>query len=304
AAGPGAREVRSATFPSQKHATFAEILAVFLKGSPGVAVKAGCFGAAGPGVGGKGQTTNLPRELDEQELARALGAPRVKLLNDLEAMAYGMLHLRPDELTPLNPEAPPRRPGNVAVIAAGTGLGEAMLYWDGNQYHPFASEGGHADFAPHSGLPIELLRYLRGKPDDHVSWERVLSGPGFWNCYTFLRDRGYYPESPWLAEELKTGDPSAKVTQIGLTGADPLCGAALELFSELYGAEAGNLALKCVALGGVFVGGGIAPKMLPVLRNGSFLRGFTSKGRFSTFMKGREVQVAPDPPPPLLGAAP
>jgi glucokinase len=303
AAGPVMREVRSATFPSREHATFAEILLAFKKDSPGVTVRAACFGVAGPVLEGKVQTTNLPWHLDERELARTLAAPRVKLLNDLEATAYGMLHLRPDELTPLNPDAPPRRPGNVAVIAAGTGLGEAMLYWDGNQYHPLASEGGHADFAPHSDLQIELLRYLRGKHDDHVSWERVLSGPGFWNCYTFLRDRGYYPESPWLAEELKTGDPSARATQIGLTGADPLCVAALEMFSELYGAEAGNLALKCVAVGGVFVAGGIAPKMLPALRNGSFLRGFTAKGRFSTFMKGLEVNVALNPRAPLLGAA-
>jgi glucokinase len=303
AAGTTIREVRSANFPSQDHATFAEILAAFLKDSPNGVLSAGCFGAAGPVLDGKVQTTNLPWRLEERDLARALGTPRVKLLNDLEAMAYGMLHLRADELTPLNPAAAPRRPGNVAVIAAGTGLGEAMLYWDGQRHHPLASEGGHADFAPHSDLQIELLRYLRGKHDDHVSWERVLSGPGFWNCYTFLRDMGYYPEQPWLTEELKTGDPSARATQIGLSGADPLCGAALELFSELYGAEAGNLALKCVALGGVFVGGGIAPKMLSVLQNGSFLRGFKAKGRFTAFMSGLQVYVALNPRTPLLGAA-
>jgi glucokinase len=191
----------------------------------------------------------------------------------------------------------------VAVIAAGTGLGEAMLYWDGQHHHPLASEGGHADFAPQTDQEIELLKYLRAKCGGHVSYERVLSGPGFSNVYTFLRDRGYYPEPPWLAEKLQGGNPNVIITQLGLAGEDPLCVATLDLFCTLYGAEAGNLALKCVAVGGVFVGGGIAPKILPALQKGGFLRGFTDKGRFSELVKSIEVSVALNPRAPLLGAA-
>jgi glucokinase len=214
-----------------------------------------------------------------------------------------MLHLSSDELCVLNPGSRPGRKGHVAVIAAGTGLGEAMLYWDGQRHHPLASEGGHADFAPRTDQEIELLRYLRAKVGGHISFERVLSGPGFHNVYCFLRDSGYAPEPPWLAEKLRTGDPNPIITQVGLTGKEPLCVATLELFSTLYGAEAGNLALKCVATGGVFVGGGIAPKILPVLQGGSFMRGFTDKGRFAELLKSIEVSVALNPAAPLIGAA-
>jgi glucokinase len=258
---------------------------------------------AGAVIEGKARTTNLPWQLDEKDLARAIGAPVAKLLNDLEAAAYGMLYLRSDELCILNPGSQPKRKGNVAVIAAGTGLGEAMLYWDGRRHNPLASEGGHADFAPQTDQEIELLRYLRDKYNGHVSFERVLSGPGYMNIYSFLRDRGYYPEPAWLAEKLKTGIPSATITQLGMAGEDPLCVATNDLFTSLYGAEAGNLALKCVAVGGVFVGGGIAPKMLGALQKGNFLRGFTSKGRFSELMKNVEVSVALNPRAPLIGAA-
>src|SRR5262249_40094370 len=150
---------------------------------------------------------------------------------------------------------------------------------------------------------IELLKYLQELCGGHVSYERVLSGPGFFNIYTFLRDRGYHPEPAWLADKLRTGDKSLIVTQVGLAGQDPLCVAALDLFSTLYGAEAGNLALKCVAIGGVYVGGGIAPKIMSVLQNGSFLRGFTYKGRFAELLQSIPVSVARNPRAPLIGAA-
>ncbi len=294
--------VADATFPSREHASLEDILARFLHDRGAVALRAGCFGVAGAVIDGKCKTTNLPWELDEQYLARAIKAPRAKLLNDLEAAAYGMLYLRPDELVPLNPRAAPRRPGNVAVIAAGTGLGEGMLYWDGQRYHPMASEGGHVDFAPRTDQEIELLRYLRNKIG-HVSYERVLSGPGFYNVFCFLRDSGAHPESAALTERLRAGgDPSAVITQMGLAGEDPLCVATLDLFCTLYGAEAGNLALKCLALGGVFVGGGIGPKMLPALKRGAFLKGFTDKGRFASLLGSLEINVALNPRAPLLGA--
>jgi glucokinase len=296
------RTVRDATFRSQEHRTLEEILTQFLKGSPKLHLRAGCFGVAGAVIDGRSRTTNSPWQLDEEVLARSIGA-RVKLLNDLEAAAYGMLYLAQDELYVLNPGQLAGHKGNVAVIAAGTGLGEAMLFWDGKRHHPLASEGGHADFAPRTDQEVELSRYLRGKFGGHVSYERVLSGPGLYNVYLFLRDSGHAPEPAWLADRLKTDDPSPIITEAGLTGADPLCRATLELFSTLYGAEAGNLALKCVATGGVYVGGGIAPKLLAVLQNGSFLRGFTNKGRFSALMESIPVRVALNPRAPLIGAA-
>ncbi len=301
--GGGLRLVRDGTFPSQAHASLEEILAKFLSdGAP--QLRAACFGVAGAVIEGKSKTTNLPWQLDEEELARAIGARRVKLLNDLEAAAYGMLHLHADETCPLNPESLPRRKGNVAVIAAGTGLGEAMLYWDGRQHHPLASEGGHADFAPQTDEEIDLFRWLRAKYG-HVSYERILSGPGFHNVFCFLRERGRYAESAALTEALAAGgDPNIAVTRLGVSGEDPLCTATVDLFCSIYGAEAGNLALKCVAVGGVFVGGGIAPKLgAAVLRKGQFLQGFTNKGRFTPLMKSLDVNVALNPRAPLIGAA-
>jgi glucokinase len=297
------RSVREATFQSMEHPSLEAILSQFLQAEPPVALRAACFGVAGPVLEGKSQATNLPWRLDEQVLSAGLGGPRVKLLNDLEAMAYGMLDLRPEDFSDLNPGVRSGRKGNMAVIAAGTGLGEALLYWDGERYHPLASEGGHADFAPRTDEEIELLRYLHAKYSGHVSCERVLSGPGFNDMYLFLRDRSHAPEPPWLAEQMKSGDPNAAITAVGLAGRDPVCVATVEMFAVLYGAEAGNLALKCMAIGGVFVGGGIAPKMLPALRNGSFLRGFTDKGRFCDLLRGIAVRVALNPRAPLLGAA-
>jgi glucokinase len=297
------RLVRDGTFPSQGHASLEEILAKFLAGDA-PKLRAGCFGVAGAVIEGKCKTTNLPWQLDEVDLAKAIKAPRVKLLNDLEAAAYGMLHLRDDELVPLNPDAGPRRKGNVAVIAAGTGLGEAMLYWDGQKHHPLASEGGHVDFAPQTDEEIDLFRWLRAK-FGHVSYERLLSGPGFHNIFEFLREGGRYPESAALKEALAGGgDPNIAVTRLGVAGEDALCTATVDLFCSLYGAEAGNLALKCVAVGGVFIGGGIAPKLgAAVLKKGNFLKGFTGKGRFAPLMKSLEVNVALNPRAPLIGAA-
>jgi glucokinase len=298
----GIRPVCEASFASHVYATFELVLSEFFKASGRPELGAACFGVAGAVVEGRSRTTNLPWVLEESALAEALGTRRVKLLNDLEATAYGMLHLRPDELAPLNPDAAPRRHGNAGVIAAGTGLGEAILYWDGEQYHPIASEGGHGDFGPRSDLEIELLQYLRGELGGHVSYERVLSGPGLHNVYEFLRDRGHAPETPEVAERMKTGDPNATISELGLTGRDALCSLTLDVFCAVYGAEAGNLALRSVAVGGLYVGGGIAPKILPALRRGGFMKSFAEKGRFTEFLKAIEVNVALNPRAALLGA--
>jgi glucokinase len=295
--------VHEEIFSSQDYATFDLVLAEFLGRNPQGGLCGACFGVAGVVVDGRCQTTNLPWVLEERALADGLEVPRVKLLNDLEAAALGMLYLRPEEMFVLQPGLARGVKSNVAVIAAGTGLGEAMLYWDGTHHHPIASEGGHGDYAPRTPLEIELLRYLTAKFGGHVSYERVLSGPGFHNIYQFLRDCGHGTESPEMAERLAVGDPNALIADLGLSGADPLCVATVELFTTIYGAEAGNLALRSVATGGVFVGGGIAPKLLPALRQGAFQRAFVEKGRYTEFMTKIEVSVALNSRAPLLGAA-
>jgi glucokinase len=300
--GTALRQIRVATFKSRDYQSLEEILEEYLKESPRLSLRAGCFGVAGTVIDGKCHTTNLPWELDEQVLAQAIAAPRVKLLNDLEAAGYGMLHLSSEEMCVLNPGTHPGGKGHAAVIAAGTGLGEAILCWDGQRYHPMASEGGHVDFAPRTDQEIELLRYLRAKVGGRISLERVLSGPGFYDIYCFLRDSTHASEPRAFAGRLQGVDPDPIITQLGLAGQDPLCVATLELFSTLYGVEAGNLALKCLPTR-MFVGGGIAPKILPILQGGSFMRGFTDKGRFTGLMNTMEVSVALNPTAALIGAA-
>jgi glucokinase len=305
--GDGLSLVREEIYHSQQFATFDAILAKFLggNGQAGGKLRGGCLGVAGAIIDGRAQTTNLPWVLDERALSAAIGGARFKLLNDLEAAAFGMLFLEPHEVEVLQPNGTPTtgQRGNIGVIAAGTGLGEAILYWDGARHHPIASEGGHGDFGPHTDLEIDMLRFLRDKFHGHVSYERVLSGPGIHNIYQFLRERGEHPEPAWVAERLRMGDPNATITELALAGEDPLCVAALDLFCRIYGAEAGNLALRSVALGGVYIGGGIAPKLLPILKKGDFLQGFTEKGRFTDFLRKIEVKVALNLRAPLLGAA-
>jgi glucokinase len=302
-AGGALRRVREEVFRSREHPSLEAMLETFLAGAPPTRFTAACFGVAGAVMDGKAQITNLPWTLEESALASAAGASRVKLLNELEAAAYGMLFLAPESLAILHPGTRPRLRGNVALIAAGTGLGEALLYFDGERHHPIPSEGGHADFAPRSDEEIELLRYLRTRLGGHVSWERLLSGPGFFNIYSFLRERSGRPEPTWLCERLASRDRSAVIAEAGLAGEDPVCGDTLRLFASLYGAEAGNLVLRGMATGGCFVGGGIAPKLLPALQEGGFLRAFLDKGRFAPLLASIQVAVALEARAPVLGAA-
>ena len=299
-AGHRLHAIREETFPSQSHGSLEEILDRFLGSGSRLPLRAACFGVAGPVIEGKSTVTHLPWGLDERRLAGILHVPHVTLLNDLEAAAYGMLHLEPTDLCTLQPGLP--RKGNIAVIAAGTGLGEAILYWDGKCYHSLATEGGHTDFAPRSDIEIELLRYLQ-RAYGHVSYERLLSGPGLFNIYRFLRDSGVALEPEWLRTRIAREDPGSVISEIGLAGDDPLCAKALDLFVSLYGAEAGNLALKAFALGGVYIGGGIAPKILPKLQDGAFTRAFADKGRFADLLRSIGVKVALNPRAPLIGAA-
>ena len=205
------------------------------------------------------------------------------LINDLEANAYGVAALTPEDFAVLN-EGAPDAEGKAGVIAAGTGLGEAGLYWDGKQHWPFASEGGHASFAPDNALQVELLQYLQQRLG-HVSWERVLSGPGLYNVYTFLRDTQRGVEPAWLTEELRQVDPPAAIAGAALAGTCDLCVQALDLCVALYGAEAGNLALKVMATGGVFVGGGIAPKIVTNLRSRPSCKRFAPKAVYNLSSK-------------------
>jgi glucokinase len=302
-AGGALEVVRGATFPSQAFGALEDVLVHFLDASERKDLRAACFGVPGAVIDGRCKTTNLPWMLDEVALAAALGAPKVKLLNDLEAAAYGMLHLRPDELAPLTPPDVVARNGNIAVIAAGTGLGEAWLHWDGWSHHPIACEGGHTTFAPSDDVEVALLQHLRAKLGGHVSWERVLSGPGLANVYAFLRDTGRGEESAVVKDEIAEDDVGAVVGRRGVEGSDPLCVAAVELFARLYGSEAGNMALKMLTTGGVYVGGGVAPKILPVLQKGQFLAGFRDKGRFRALLETIPVVVATNSEAPLVGAA-
>ncbi len=296
------RASEEVVYASRDAASLEELVERFLHGFPNTPLAAACFGVAGTLVEGKADAVNLPWCITEANLARVAHVSRIKLLNDLEAAAYGMLQLPTDEFAVLNPGI--ARRGNAAVIAAGTGLGEALLIWNGKHHLAISSEGGHASFSPRNEEEIELLRHLQKQFGDHVSWERVVSGPGQWNIYHFLRETGSEAEPAWLARNIETGDASAAISEAGISGRDPVCARAVELFASLYGAEASNLALKALTIGGIYIGGGIAPKILPALKqNDRFLRAFTDKGRFSKLLREIPIKVALNPRAPLLGAA-
>jgi glucokinase len=287
------------SYPSQQFAEFDDILTAFLPTD--VSISSACFGVAGPVVNQRCQTTNLPWLLDTEALKIKLGTVKVKLLNDLEAMALGMLYLPEDDLIELNPNAEIQQ-GNIAVIAAGTGLGEAILYWDGNKHYPMATEGGHTDFAAQTAQQDLLLAYLRKIYPKHVSCERLISGIGFSHLYDFLSEQGVAPPCPEVSALNDDIDRNAVISQLGVTDADPLCAETVKLFIELYGAETGNLALKSLATGGVFIGGGIGAKILPALQNGHFINAFKAKGRFCALLDKISVKLSLNPRTPLIGA--
>jgi glucokinase len=287
-------------FASGDHAGLEEIVSAFLAGSQGPCGRA-AFAIAGPVSGRTARTTNLPWLVDADAMERSLGISRVGLLNDLEAVAYGVAELGPEDVVVLQVGAP-KRAGNAAVIAAGTGLGMAGLSWDGRRHRPFATEGGHADFAALDGEQDALRRFLATR-FGHVSKERVLSGPGLVNIFEFLLEQDGADVPGWLAEAHREGDPAAAITRAAEAGTAPLAARALHLFVTLYGAEAGNLALTMMARGGVYVGGGIAPKILPALRRGPFLEAFLAKGRMRPLLEAMPVKVIVNDRTALLGAA-
>jgi glucokinase len=287
-------------YSSREHQNLDDIVRLFVT-QHRQPVDRACFGIAGPVKNGQVKTPNLAWVVEADRLARELNLRTVALINDLEANAYGISELGPQDFVILN-QGMSDAHGNAAVISAGTGLGEAGLFWDGTRHRPFACEGGHADFAPHDQLEADLFLYLK-KQFGHVSWERVVSGPGLYNIYQFLRDTGRCQEAPDLREAMRGRDPSAVISQAALENRCPLSGQALDLFVSFYGAEAGNLALKIMATGGVFLGGGVAPKILPRLKSARFMDAFADKGRFRSFLEAIPVRVILNDKTALLGAA-
>ncbi len=278
---------REVSFPSRDFATFDDLLGEFLAGTQVPAHAA--FGIAGPVQGRTVRVTNLPWVIEADVTQQRFGFVSCALLNDLEAAACGLPALGESDLLTLQDGDPDAR-GNQAVIAAGTGLGEAGLFWDGSRHHPYATEGGHTSFSPQNELEMELLRYLQGLYG-HVSWERVVSGMGLVDLHTFLRGYRQVAVPQWLEEEMREGDAAAAVSNAALGGKDALCIETMDIFVQLYGAEAGNLALKSMSRGGLYLGGGIAPKILPLLQRDTFLRAFLRKGRMRPVLEAMPVRV-------------
>lgn len=290
------------SFPSSKYGSLESILEEFVAAHrPGTVARA-CFGVAGPVVGNRVETPNLAWKVSGETLARTLKVESVRLINDLEATAYGIEVLDHSQLHILS-EGNGSWHGPRALIAAGTGLGMAGIYFDGLHYHPMASEGGHADFAPRDTREFELMLYLREKLNGRVSYERVVSGMGIYNIYSFLRDRKIFDEPTWLAEEIEAGDKTAAVSKAALAGKAEIAVEALDMFVAVYGAMAGNLALMLKSSGGLYVGGGIAPKIIEKLKDGVFVRNYVDKGRLSGLVESIPVRVILDDKTALYGAA-
>lgn len=279
--------VREVSFPSRNFAAFDDLLDDFLKGVQAPAHAA--FGIAGPVQDRSVRVTNLPWVIEADVTQQRFGFVSCDLLNDLEAVAYGLPALGETDMLTLQ-DGDPDASGNQAVIAAGTGLGEAGLYWDGSRHHPYATEGGHTSFSPQNELEMELLRYLQGLYG-HVSWERVVSGMGLLDLHNFLRGYRQVAVPQWLGDEMREGDAAAAISNAALGGKDDLCVETLEIFVQLYGAEAGNLALKSMSRGGLYLGGGIAPKILPLLQRDTFMRAFLRKGRMRPLLEAMPVRV-------------
>jgi glucokinase len=303
------RHVRDQKFPASQYPDLQSVVREFLNTkdssqSSREHIDAACFGVPGPARKNVIQLTNLPWTLDSRQLARDLKIEHLFLINDLEANGYGIAELNPDQILVLS-EGDSSQLGNRALVAAGTGLGEGFLIWDGKTHIPMASEGGHADFGPRTELEIELLQYLRADPDNdgHVSWERVCSGIGLKNIYTFFRDKKKMEESPALRQRMQQEDPNAVIGELGQSGENELCATVLDTFVSIYGAEAGNLALKVLAHGGVYIGGGIAPKILKKMKDGTFMHAFCDKGRMHDLVSQMPVRIILESRAALMGAA-
>jgi glucokinase len=298
--------VRDQRFPAQQYDGLEKIVLEFLAGGK-EKITAACFGCPGPVRDNRLKLTNLPWTLDGRQLAKDLNIEHVFLINDLEANGYGIPELAPEKIFTLH-AGDASAVGHRALVSAGTGLGEAVLIWNGLIHQPIPSEGGHADFAARNDIEIELLNYLRTTLKGRVSWERVVSGMGLKNVYAFLRDIKKLDEPAWLKDRMAKEDPNAVIgecgeKQPGEAGYSELCATALEMLVSAYGAEAGNLALKVLAAGGVYLGGGVAPKILHKMQDGAFMKAFLDKGRMSPLLESFPVRIILDEGCALLGAA-
>jgi len=289
------------TYMSQEHGGLAEIITGFIK-TEGIPVHSACFGVAGPVTAGRSKISNLPWTIDRRELASQLKLDSVGLINDLEAYAYGIDALESKDFITLS-EGAEDAEGNRAVISARTGLGVAGLYWDGFRHHPFACEGGHADFAPRNKLDMELLTYLQGK-HGRVSCERILSGPGIKNIYDFLRDTKKSDEPKELREQMSQApDPPALISKLAAEGKTPICDQTMSLFVTIYGAETGNCALHFMSTGGIFIGGSIAAKNINKMKDPAFMKSFLDKGRMTPLLKQMLVKIVLNDDAGIIGAA-
>ncbi|MCA9933862.1 MAG: glucokinase [Anaerolineales bacterium] len=295
------RPFREATFPSSHYTSLAEIIREFLADVPETPTAAS-FGVAGPVVNGRAVITNLPWVIDAEAISSAFHIPRVNLLNDLEAIATAVPHLTADELATLN-TGQPNPTGAIAIVAPGTGLGEAFLVWDGSRYRAYPTEGGHVSFAPANQEELDLLVYLQRK-FGHVSYERICSGSGIPNIFDFLSDGRHYKNPGWLRRELAMAeDRTPIIFHAALEKQEPIAIATLELFVKILGGEVGNMALKVLATGGIYIGGGIPPRILPLLQRPEFLSFIAHKGRFSELLSRIPVHVIQNPKAALHGAA-
>jgi len=292
---------KTARYASADYHQFSELLTLFLA-DVSAPIDAVCIGIAGPVINGDCITTNLPWVIKHKEIGRQTGTDKVWLLNDLEASAWGLLALPETDFVELNSSAKHQSDGNKAVVAAGTGLGEALMICYGDDYRIIATEGGHADFAPGDRQQIGLLDYLMDKLDGHVSYERVLSGSGLHAIYGYLKQSQFALELPDTALRIQKEDPAAVIGMLGVAGSDPLCVEALKIFCRIYGAEAGNLALKCLPYSGIYLTGGIAAKILPALQKGEFINSFINKGRSSSVIETISVKVCMNQEVGLHGA--
>ncbi|HTE90072.1 MAG TPA: glucokinase [Terriglobales bacterium] len=289
------------TYLSQEHSGLAELITGFVK-TEGIPVHSACFGVAGPVTAGRSKISNLPWTIDRRELASQLKLDSVGLINDLEAYAYGIDALDSKDFITLS-EGAEDAEGNRAVISARTGLGVAGMYWDGFRHHPFACEGGHADFAPRNKLDMELLTYLQGK-HGRVSSERILSGPGIKNIYDFLRDTKKVEEPPDLREQMsQSPDPPALISKLAAEGKSPICDQTMSLFVTIYGAETGNCALHFMSTGGIFIGGSIAAKNINKMKDPAFMKSFLDKGRMTPLLKQMPVKIVLNDDSGIIGAA-
>jgi glucokinase len=302
--GARCRVVRKQRYDSGSYDSLSSIVELYLKGEKKNSIQAACFGIAGPiQEASRGQfvkVTNLPWEIRGRDLARRFGIPRLRLINDFQAMGYSIGALKKKDLIVLQ-KGKPVKHGPRAVLGAGTGLGQGILIWSSDHYEPVATEGGHANFAPVNDLQIELTRYLL-KTNERTSWELALSGHGLVRLYSFLKTRGIAPESEEAAKAMHGDDPAAAITQAALMRNDPLANHALDLFVDIYGAQAGNLALTAGATGGVYIAGGIAPMIISRMTDGRFMRAFLNKGKMKKYVAAIPVQVVINSQVGLIGA--